>query len=60
MVIEECSPSIYHFPYFGNEFVRFNPRIDLVEVNGNFEVTAELPGMDADDVELTVAHDPTI
>ena len=47
----------FNFPYLGEEFAHFSPRIDMVEVNGNFEVTAELPGMNAEDVELNVAHD---
>ena len=47
----------FNFPYFGNEFAHFNPRIDVVEVDGCFEVTTELPGMEAKDVELNVNHD---
>jgi HSP20 family protein len=45
------------FPVPGREGYAFTPRVDIVEVNGNFEVTAELPGMEAKDVELAVTKD---
>ena len=35
----------------------FRPSIDLVKVDGELVMTAELPGLDPDDVEVTLADD---
>lgn len=34
----------------------FTPRVDVVESERDFQVSAELPGMDEKDVEVTLAH----
>lgn len=34
-----------------------SPRVDLTEADGTFELTAELPGMDENDIEVTIDSD---
>ena len=34
----------------------WSPRIEFVETEGNFEVTAELPGMERDDVKIELVN----
>ena len=41
---------------FGKEWAAFEPRVDVVETDQEVKVTAELPGLDAQDVDLTLAH----
>ncbi len=37
-------------------FVRWAPRVDIVEENGNYELTADLPGLKKDDIKIEI-HD---
>ena len=39
---------------FGESFSTFNPSIDVMENDHNYQVTAELPGMDENDINLTL------
>jgi HSP20 family protein len=32
------------------------PAVDVAETNGDFEITAELPGLDAKDLDVTIAN----
>jgi HSP20 family protein len=41
---------------FGKEWAAFEPRVDVVETDQEVQVTAELPGLDAEDVDLTLSH----
>ena len=34
--------------------VRWAPRVDIAEVNGRYELTADLPGMKKDDIKIEV------
>jgi len=36
--------------------VRWAPRVDIVEVNGTYELTADLPGLKKDDIKIEI-HD---
>jgi HSP20 family protein len=38
------------------EWAAFDPRVDVVETDQEVKVTAELPGLDAEDVDVTVSH----
>ncbi|WP_374300267.1 Hsp20/alpha crystallin family protein [Paracoccus sp. (in: a-proteobacteria)] len=44
-------------PALGPDFgaVRLAPAVDLVEKNGGYELSAELPGLDAENVEVKLA-----
>jgi len=39
---------------FGESFSTFSPNIDVKENDHNYQVTAELPGMDENDINLTL------
>jgi HSP20 family protein len=41
---------------FGESFSTFSPNIDVRENDHNYQVTAELPGMDENDIEVTLDH----
>ena len=41
---------------WGQEWTGFAPRVDVVETDEEVKVTAELPGLDAEDVDVTVSH----
>ena len=41
---------------WGEEWTGFAPRVDVVETDREVKVTAELPGLDAQDVDVTVSH----
>ena len=41
---------------FEGEWGAFDPRVDVVETDQEVQVTAELPGLDAQDVDLTLSH----
>ena len=41
---------------FDKEWTAFDPRVDVVETDQEVKVTAELPGLDAQDVDLTLSH----
>jgi HSP20 family protein len=50
------------FQDFGRGFERYNltplaPRIDMAEADGSIEITAELPGLEEKDVEVTLVDD---
>jgi HSP20 family protein len=38
----------------------FSPRVDVVESDTDFKVTAELPGMDANDIQISLEEDALI
>ena len=40
-------------------FVRWAPRVDIAEENGNYELTADLPGLKKDDIKVEI-HDNTL
>jgi HSP20 family protein len=43
---------------FGEEsWQRFNPRVDVVEDDREFRVTAELPGLDEKDIDVSLSRD---
>ena len=42
---------------WGEEWTGFAPRVDVAETDQEVKVTAELPGLDAEDVDVTVSHD---
>lgn len=44
-------------PFFGGEWGTFNPRIDVEDKNGEVQVTAELPGLEEKDFELSLNGD---
>jgi HSP20 family protein len=41
---------------WGQEWAGFDPKVDVVETDKEIKVTAELPGLDAKDVDVTVSH----
>lgn len=41
---------------FGNFGDTFQPRVDVTETDTQFELSAELPGMDEKDIELKLTH----
>ncbi len=41
-------------------FGEFTPRVDVVESETDFKVTAELPGMDAKDIQISLEHDALV
>jgi len=41
---------------WGQEWTGFDPQVDVVETDQEVKVTAELPGMDAQDVDVAVSH----
>ena len=41
---------------WGQEWTGFAPSVDVVETDDEVKVTAELPGLDAQDVDVTVSH----
>jgi HSP20 family protein len=47
------------FPRFGREFVGagFRPSIDVVKKDGELVVTAEIPGLVPDDIDITIEDD---
>lgn len=49
-------PGFETSPVRGDLF-RVAPAMDLVEKNGGYEITAELPGMDEKNVEVKLSHD---
>lgn len=52
-------PRLVDFPLLGRELAgfEFRPSIDLVKKEGELMVTAELPGMDPKDIEVTIEGD---
>ena len=47
----------FDFPRFVREGAEFRPSIDVVRTNGLLVLTAELPGMVADEVEVSLEGD---
>jgi HSP20 family protein len=41
---------------WGEEWSGFAPSVDVVETDEEVKVTAELPGLDAEDVDVTLSH----
>jgi HSP20 family protein len=42
---------------FGERWDAFTPRVDVVEHDQEIEVSVELPGMDKDDIDVTLSKD---
>ena len=42
---------------FGERWGAFSPRVDVVESEEEIKISAELPGLDAQDIQLTVSND---
>jgi HSP20 family protein len=48
-------------PYAANErWSSFMPHVDIVENDRNVQISAELPGMDEDDVQLSISGDALV
>ena len=45
------------FETWESELERFSPRVDVVDNDKEIKVSVELPGMDEDDIEVSLAHD---
>ena len=41
---------------FGSSLTRFSPQLDVSETDREFQIAAELPGMDEKDVEVSVSN----
>jgi len=41
-------------PFFGRTDIRWSPRVDVLEADGVLHLEAELPGVDKDDVKVTL------
>ena len=41
---------------WSDEWAGFAPKVDVVETDEEVKVTAEMPGLDAQDVDVTVSH----
>ncbi len=44
------------FEAFGESFGAFSPRVDVSESDKEINVSAELPGLDENDIEVSLAH----
>lgn len=44
-------------PFFGTHAERFTPNVDITESDKEIRVSAELPGMDEKDIDITLNHD---
>lgn len=44
-------------PFSGRQTVRFSPSVDITENDSEIRVSAELPGMDEKDIDITLNHD---
>ena len=44
-------------PFFGRHAARFSPKVDITENDREILVTAELPGMNEKDIDITLNHD---
>lgn len=53
-LFDDFSRGVADFPAAALRSGTFAPRVDLVEEKGGLKVTAELPGIDAKDVECTL------
>jgi HSP20 family protein len=45
------------FHSFGEQWDAFSPRVDVVEKDREIEVSMELPGMDENDIDVTLSRD---
>jgi HSP20 family protein len=48
--------SLTPFSAFGEQFDAFKPRVDVSESDTDIKVAAELPGLDENDIEVSLAH----
>lgn len=48
--------SLAPFEAFGPSFGAFNPQVDVSESDKEIKVSAELPGLDENDIEVSLAH----
>ncbi len=60
-LFDDFTPTFWHRPFAGLPFEKAfstiaSPAVDLVEKNGGYEITAELPGIDAGNVDVKVAN----
>jgi len=44
-------------PVFGRHTATFSPKVDVTESDKEIRVSAELPGMDEHDIDITLNHD---
>jgi HSP20 family protein len=49
-------PSAFEMAWPRNEAFRIAPAMDLAERNGGYEITAELPGMDENSIEVKLSN----
>jgi HSP20 family protein len=56
-VFEDFFTSPYSFPITGESLQEVIPAVDLKEDDGTYTVTAELPGVDRDNVEINIKDD---
>jgi len=45
-----------HAAPWSREWTAFDPKVDVIETEDEVKVEAELPGLDAEDVHVTVSH----
>ena len=44
-------------PFFGRHATSFTPKVDVTESDKEIRVSAELPGIDEKDIDITLTHD---
>jgi HSP20 family protein len=44
-------------PFFGRHSVSFSPKVDITESDTEIRVSAELPGINEKDIDITLNHD---
>lgn len=49
--------SLQPFGAFGSEWDAFSPRMDVVETDTEIRVSAELPGLDDEDIDVSLSSD---
>ncbi|TCR76713.1 Hsp20/alpha crystallin family protein [Rhizobium sp. BK376] len=59
-LFDDFSPSLWHRPFAGMSFEKpfstiASPAVDLVEKDGGYEITAELPGLDTSNIDVKIA-----
>ncbi len=56
-IFDEFFAEVAPSRFFGNGHDSFMPSVDIKEKGNEFIVTAELPGMDAEDVDISISED---
>jgi HSP20 family protein len=44
-------------PFFGSHSVSYSPKVDIIESDREIRVSAELPGMNEKDIDISLNHD---